>query len=225
MVSIYVLGYAVGPLFLAPLSEMYGRTLVINCSGVVFNAFLLGCSFAQNMPGLIIMRLLAGVGGSAIMTIVSACIGDVFRVHERAAASAIVVGTPSLSPVGKSSESPQKKVFTNQIVVGPIIGGFIAQNLGWRWAYWVMLVATVPLNVLMFFFMRESNHSTILEKKTRRLRRELGRNDLRSKLELQLPPRQVLIRSLVRPIKVSRFFSTILHHTHEHSSSSDRRSF
>jgi len=99
MNSIYVLGYAVGPLFLAPLSELYGRALVINYSTVVFNAFLLGCALAPNMPGLIVMRLLAGIGGSAVVTIVSSCIGDVFRVHERAAASAIVIGTPSLAPV------------------------------------------------------------------------------------------------------------------------------
>lgn len=100
MISIYVLGYAVGPLFLAPLSEMYGRVPVINLSSVVFNAFLLGCSFAPNMPSLIIMRLLAGIGGSAVMTIVSAVIGDAFRVHERAAVSCIVIGAPSLAPVG-----------------------------------------------------------------------------------------------------------------------------
>lgn len=103
MISIYVLGYAVGPLFLAPLSEMFGRVPVINASNLFFNAFILGCSFAPNMPSLIIMRLLAGIGGSAIMTIVSAVIGDVFAVHERATASCIVIGTPSLAPVGKIS--------------------------------------------------------------------------------------------------------------------------
>jgi MFS family permease len=100
MISIYVLGYAVGPLFLAPLSEMYGRRLIINVSSCVFTAFLVGCSFAPNMAGLIVMRLLAGIGGSAIMTVVSAVIGDVFRVHERAAASCVVIGTPSLAPIG-----------------------------------------------------------------------------------------------------------------------------
>jgi MFS family permease len=99
MISIYVLGYAVGPLFLAPLSELYGRPIVINWSTAFFNIFLIGCSFAPNMPSLIIMRVLAGIGGSAVMTIVSACIGDVFKVHERAAASAIVIGTPSISPI------------------------------------------------------------------------------------------------------------------------------
>lgn len=186
MISIYVLGYAVGPLFLAPLSEMYGRTIVINVSSAFFNIFLLGCSFAPNMAGLIVMRLLAGIGGSAIMTIVSAVIGDVFRVHERAAASAIVIGTPSLAPV-----------------IGPIAGGFISQYLSWRWAYWVLLMGSGPLNVAMLLFMNESNHPTILMKKTERLKKELGREDLHSHLEMRLPPREVLVRSIVRPIKVS----------------------
>jgi MFS family permease len=105
MISIYVLGYALGPLFLAPLSEMYGRVPVINVSCGFFNAFLLGSSFAPNMPSLILMRLLAGIGGSAVMTITSAVIGDAFRVHERAAASCIIIGTPSLSPVSTSGQT------------------------------------------------------------------------------------------------------------------------
>jgi len=104
MISIYVLGYALGPLFLAPLSEMYGRVTIINASSAFFNAFLLGCSFTPNMPSLILMRLLAGVGGSAVMTITSAVIGDAFRVHERAAASCIIIGTPSLGPVSTSNQ-------------------------------------------------------------------------------------------------------------------------
>ncbi|KAH7075605.1 putative MFS multidrug transporter [Paraphoma chrysanthemicola] len=184
MNSIFVLGYAIGPLILAPLSELYGRPIVINCSCIMFNAFLLGCSFAPNMPSLIIMRLLAGLGGSAPMAIVSGIIGDTFRVHERAAASAIVIGMPSLAPV-----------------VGPILGGFVSQYLGWRWAYWILTMVTIPLNILMFLFMQDSNHPTILERKTRRLSKELDRNDLRSQLELPLPPRDVLARSLMRPMK------------------------
>ncbi|KAL5384265.1 hypothetical protein DPSP01_005409 [Paraphaeosphaeria sporulosa] len=184
MISIFVLGYAVGPLFLAPLSELYGRTLVINVSSAFFNAFILGCSFAPNMSSLIVMRLLAGIGGSACMTIVSAIIGDVFKVHERAAASAIVVGTPSLAPI-----------------IGPIAGGFISQYLGWRWAYWILLMGSGPLNIAMIFCMRESNHPTILSRKTIRLRKSLHRPDLRSHLEIHLPPRQLLARSIVRPAK------------------------
>ncbi|KAF2190622.1 MFS general substrate transporter [Zopfia rhizophila CBS 207.26] len=100
-----------------------------------FNALILGCSFAPDMPSLIIMRPLAGIGGSAVMTIVSAIIRDVFPVHKRAAAS-----------------------------FGPIAGGFISEYLRWRW-------------------------------------NGLGRDDIHSHLEIRMPPRKVLARSIVRPVK------------------------
>ncbi|KAF2464969.1 MFS general substrate transporter [Lindgomyces ingoldianus] len=173
MISIFVLGYAVGPLFLAPLSEIYGRVLVINASNAFFNAFILGCSFAPNMMSLIVMRLLAGIGGSAIMTIVSAVIGDVSSAQTR----------------------------SSVMYLGPIAGGFISEHLGWRWAYWVLLMGSGPLNIIMVFFMSESNHPTILEKKARRLKKEQGRDDLHSYLEMRLPPHEVLARSIVRPVK------------------------
>lgn len=62
-----------------------------------------------------------------------------------------------------------------------------------------------PLNIAMFMFMKESNHPTILERKTKRLKKELGRDDLHSHLEMRLPPREVLARSIVRPIKVLHY--------------------
>lgn len=61
-----------------------------------------------------------------------------------------------------------------------------------------------PLNIIMILFMQESNHPTVLEKKTKRLKKELGRDDLHSHLEMRLPPREVLARSIVRPVKVSQ---------------------
>ncbi|KAF2808674.1 MFS general substrate transporter [Mytilinidion resinicola] len=184
MISIFVLGYAIGPLFLAPLSEMYGRVIVVNISSTFFTAFMLGCSFAPNMPSLIIMRLLAGIGGSAVMTIVPAVVGDCFPYHKRAMASAIVIGTPTLAPI-----------------VGPIAGGFISEQLGWRWAYWILVMASGPFNLLMVFFMDESNHATILQRKTDRLRKELGRDDLHSQLEIRMTSRELLAKSIVRPMK------------------------
>jgi hypothetical protein len=71
-------------------------------------------------------------------------------------------------------------------------------------------MASGPTNLLMFFLMKESNHSTILEKKAKRLRKQLGRNNLHSYLEMRFPPREVLARSIVRPMKVgSTSFSSM----------------
>ena len=88
-------------------------------------------------------------------------------------------------------------------IVGPIAGGFISKYLSWRWAYWILLIGSGPLNIAMILFMQESNHPTILEKKTKRLKNELRRHDLHSHLEMRLPPREVLARSIVRPVKVN----------------------
>lgn len=125
MITIYLLGYATGPLFLSPLSEIYGRYIVIVCSTWVFIAFLLGCSFVENMSGLIVMRLFAGMGGSAVMVIAPAVVADMYPVERRGWAMSIVFLVQSLSPA-----------------IGPICGGWIAQRLSWRWAYWILAIAS-----------------------------------------------------------------------------------
>ena len=72
-ITIFVLGIGVGPLFLAPLSEIYGRYPVVVLSNWFHIAFMIGCSFAPTFPGLIAMRLLAGIGAAAIVRIPQSC--------------------------------------------------------------------------------------------------------------------------------------------------------
>jgi MFS family permease len=95
MITIFLMGYAIGPLFLAPLSEIYGRYPVIVLSCWFFNAFLIGCGFAPNMPGLIVMRFLAGTGGSAVMAIAPAIVADLYPVERRSFAMGIVLVCPA----------------------------------------------------------------------------------------------------------------------------------
>jgi len=81
IVTIYVLAYAVGPLFLRSLSETYVRYPVVILLTWTFNAWLLGSALAPNMSGLIAMRLLAGIGGSAVTTTPPATVADLYPVE------------------------------------------------------------------------------------------------------------------------------------------------
>lgn len=81
--SIFVLAYAVGPLFLGPLSEMYGRVVVIQLANLVYLFFNLGCGLAKTKTQLIIFRFLAGLGGSAPLAIGGGVLSDVFYAEER----------------------------------------------------------------------------------------------------------------------------------------------
>lgn len=81
IMAIYILGYAVGELFLRPLSETYGRYPAVVLLTGTFNTWLLGNALAPNMSGLIAMRLLAGIGGSAVTTISPAIVANLYPVE------------------------------------------------------------------------------------------------------------------------------------------------
>ena len=114
-VSIFVLGYAVGPLVLSPLSEIYGRRPVLTCANVFFCVWQIGCALAPSISTLIVFRFLAGIGGSGCLTIGGGVIADLFHPEQRGIATAIYSLGPLLGPV-----------------VGPVCGGFIAERAGWR---------------------------------------------------------------------------------------------
>lgn len=63
--AIFVLAYAVGPVFFGPGSELYGRVLLLKLSNVWYLAWNLGCGFAQTKSQFFAFRFLAGIGGSA----------------------------------------------------------------------------------------------------------------------------------------------------------------
>lgn len=96
-------------------------------------------------------------------------------------------------------------------MVGPVIGGFIAQRAGWRWVYWVMLIACGLLTITNIIFNQETYPSILLRRKTQRLQKELGREDLRSAYDRnksveERRKRTVLARGIVRPVRM--FFSS-----------------
>lgn len=67
--SIFILAYAVGPLFLGPLSEVFGRTIVLQLANLFFLVFNIGCGFANTTTQMIVCRFFAGLGGSAPLAV------------------------------------------------------------------------------------------------------------------------------------------------------------
>jgi MFS family permease len=66
-VSIYLLGYVVGPIIIAPLSETYGRKPVLTSANAFFCLWQIGCALAPNIETLIISRFFSGVGGAGCL--------------------------------------------------------------------------------------------------------------------------------------------------------------
>lgn len=89
VVSIFVLGFAFGPLLLAPLSEMYGRLPVYHTCNILFFLFTIGCAVSQNMAMLMAFRFLAGFAGVATVTCGGGTIVDMMPTEQRGGAMAL----------------------------------------------------------------------------------------------------------------------------------------
>jgi hypothetical protein len=69
VVSVYVLGFAIGPLIVAPLSELYGRLAIYHTCNVGFIVFTVACAYAPNITAFIVFRFFQGCWGVAPLTI------------------------------------------------------------------------------------------------------------------------------------------------------------
>lgn len=69
VLSIFVLAYAIGPLFLGPLSEVYGRVPVLQLANLVYLVFNTACGACTSKEQMIVFRFLSGLGGSAPLAV------------------------------------------------------------------------------------------------------------------------------------------------------------
>lgn len=81
--SIYLLATAFGPLFIGPLSEVYGRSVILHATNVWFLIWNLVCGFAKTKEVLIASRFLAGFGASAIYALGAGVLSDIWRPDQR----------------------------------------------------------------------------------------------------------------------------------------------
>ena len=88
--------------------------------------------------------------------------------------------------------------------VGPLIGGFLAETIGWRWDFWIVLMVSVVIVIFIELFSQETSHRVLIQRKVERLQKELGRDDLKNCYgdTSSQPKSRVLLNGLVRPTKM-----------------------
>ena len=86
LVSIYVVGLAVGPLLLSPLSELYGRVPVVHVANVVFLTASVLCAVSVDLPMLIVFRLVMGLACCIPMTLGGGFVADLMVPEKRGTA-------------------------------------------------------------------------------------------------------------------------------------------
>ncbi|KAL2855324.1 putative MFS transporter [Aspergillus pseudoustus] len=181
-ITLYVLGIAIGPMFMSPLSEIYGRVPIYHAANVIFVAFIVGSALSQTAAQFMVFRFISGCAGGTPMALGGGTIADITTIQQRAASMALFSMGPLAGPV-----------------LGPLIGGFLAAGKGWRWTFWLLSILGGSFGSAALLIMRETHPKVILERKAAELRRITGNHKLQSKLAHPLSLRQVLFQVLIRP--------------------------
>ncbi|KAI0490454.1 major facilitator superfamily domain-containing protein [Xylaria cf. heliscus] len=193
--SIYILATAFGPLFIGPLSEIYGRKVILHTSNIWFLIWNIACSFANTKELLIASRFLAGFGASAIYALGGGVLGDIWRPEERGRSLGVYLLIPLLGAA-----------------VGPILGGFIVEYTTWRWMFWSTSIFQAVMIVVAFDVFKETFGPLILKRRAARLRKETGNEQYYTQFERQTRDQSLLrvaSQALSRPLRLLAFHPLI----------------
>jgi multidrug resistance protein len=135
-------------MILAPFSEINGRRPVFIASGLVFVICQLCTGFVQSYAGMLVVRFIVGVGGSTFSTMVGGIVSDIYHAEQRNTPMALFSGA-ALFGTG----------------LGPMVSGFVAQNLSWRWIFYLQAITnSIMVGVIIIVF-KETRGSVLLSRK------------------------------------------------------------
>lgn len=120
------------------LSDLYGRRLLYQTGIAVFLLGTLLSGLSASMTQLIIFRAVQGLGAGALIPLGMTIISDVFTLRERAKMQAYFSGVWGLSSV-----------------IGPIVGGFITDQISWRWVFFINLPIGIVAALIIGLALKE----------------------------------------------------------------------
>jgi EmrB/QacA subfamily drug resistance transporter len=130
-VTIYLLTSTISVPFWGKLSDLYGRKPMFMIGIIIFLVGSALSGLSQNMTQLIAFRGLQGIGAGSLFPIALAVIGDLFSPAERGKYQGLFGA-----------------VFGIAFIVGPLVGGFLTEQVSWHWIFYV----NIPIGLVSLFF-------------------------------------------------------------------------
>ncbi|CAL9736090.1 fluconazole resistance protein 1 [Monosporozyma servazzii] len=189
--SLYVLGYGLGPVIFSPLSEMakVGRQQIYIITLFFFMIFQIGCATVENIGGLIVLRFITGILCSPALATGGATLADLV--------------TPDILPVLLGLWS--SAAFASP-VLAPLLGASMVVAKNWRWIFWLLLWMCAASLIFFIFFFPETSHANILSRRASRLRKETGDDryyTAQEKIDASIQPKEFIIKTITRPIMLT----------------------
>jgi len=124
------------------LSDIYGRRKLYVFAMALFLTGCVLCGLANSMTGLIFARAMQGIGAGGILPLAFILIGEMFSLEQRAKMQGLFSGVWGISSI-----------------VGPLLGGFLVDQLSWRWIFYINIIPGLLAAALVAFAWRDQVHS------------------------------------------------------------------
>ncbi|KAK1092881.1 hypothetical protein LTR48_003447 [Friedmanniomyces endolithicus] len=167
------------------MAEVLGRRNVWLLSSLWYAVWNMACGFSHSNGLLPSSRLLAGLGSSCEFATSQPVLGDLWKSEQRGQSFAIATFVPLL---GRA--------------IGPIIGGLIADSIGWRCIFWVLSIFDALLLLLAFFVFPETFGQLLLYRKAHKLTLETGKPHITEFATLSQPLSIKLKNGFLRPSRL-----------------------
>lgn len=186
-VSLYVLGFAMGPILWAPLSELRGRKLPLQAAMFGFSIFQVAAATGKDLQTVLLSRFFGGLFASCPLAVVAAVFSDMFNNRTRGLAVTVFSMT----------------VFTGPLFA-PFIGGFIVQSyLGWRWTEYLTAIMGFVAFGLNVIFLEETYPPIVLVEKAAELRRRTLNWGIHAKQEeIEVNFADLMQKNFSRPLRI-----------------------
>lgn len=156
-VSLFVCGFAAGPLIWAPLSEAFGRRNLFVFTYCAMTLWQAVTPASPNLAALLVFRFLAGFFGSSPLANSGGTLADIFSAEKRGLAMAIFAAAPFLGPS-----------------LGPLVGGFLGITSGWRWVEGFLAIFSGVIAILGAILLAETYHPVLLRRRAALLSKVTG---------------------------------------------------
>ncbi|KAI1733987.1 MFS general substrate transporter [Xylaria scruposa] len=187
--TVFLVFSAAGPLFVLPVANTYGRRPLFLAGSLLAAVTNIAAAYSSSWTGILVTRVFNGIGTGWLHALGPPTICDLYFYHERG----FYMGIWAFC-------------INNGAHVAPLLGGPIAQNLGWRWCFGIPGYIQLAVTAIIVCSLPETLYSRNMQSSNVKERRFL---DLL--LFPSLPARNRLSpRHFIRPFIVLRYLAVLL---------------
>ncbi|TPX23112.1 hypothetical protein DIZ76_012434 [Coccidioides immitis] len=143
-ITSYLVVAGVAPAFMGDMADQTGRRPVYLLTFSLYVAANIGLALQSSFPALLVLRMVQSAGSSGTFAAAYGVIADIATPSERGSYVGILIMFTCTAPS-----------------LGPVLGGILAEKLGWRWIFWLLVIMSGAHLIILALFFPETSRKIV----------------------------------------------------------------